>query len=131
MVGEIAAFLILLAGLYLVCLAAVAVIAPRSAERFLTRLGNTPFAHFAELSLRLIVGLALVRYAPNMLLSKVFSTFGWVIIVTTVAMLLLPWRWHQRFAKWSVPQATRHLTWFAIGSLLGGLGIVIAVLFGR
>jgi hypothetical protein len=131
MLIEVAALPILLAGLYLIALAGVALIAPRSAEGFLTRLATTPFAHFAELSLRLTVGAALILFAPRMLLPEVFSIFGWVLVVTTLGMLVVPWRWHHRFARWSVPHAARHLTLFAVGSFLGGFLLLIAVLLGH
>jgi hypothetical protein len=47
-----------------------------------------------------------------------FDAFGWVLIATSFGLMALPWRLHRRFAEWSVPQATKNMKLFAIGSFL-------------
>ena len=86
--------------------------------------------HILELFLRFVVGAAFVLYAPRMFLSGAFNLFGWVLLVTTACLLLVPWRWHQRFAQQAVPRATRHITLIGLASLaIGGL-ILAAVARG-
>jgi hypothetical protein len=55
-----------------------------------------------------------------------FNLFGWLIVVTAVALLLLPWRWHHEFGKWAIPWV-RHMTVFALGALALGMFIFYAV----
>ncbi len=117
-------------GLYLIGLAVLALAAPKAAERFLATLASTPVAHVVELSLRLTVGVALLLYAPRMLFPTVFVGFGWVLVATTLSLLLMPWQWHRRFAQWSVPQASRHLLLFAAGSFIGGVILLFATTRG-
>lgn len=118
---------VLLAGLYLVGLAAVAFISPRRAKLFLSRFASSPFAHFAELCIRLLVGVSLVLYAAQMKFPTVFSVLGWTIIVTTIALFVAPWHWHRRFARWSVPLATRNMALFGLGSLAAGVLLLLSV----
>ena len=121
---------VLLAGLYLVALAAVALISPQRAKRFLESFASSAPAHFFELFVRLVVGAALVLYAPQMKFPGLFAVFGWVMVVTTIGLLAIPWRWHRRFAAWSVPHATRNMRLFALGSLAAGVFIVLSVVLG-
>ena len=131
MITQLAALLVLLAGLYLVALAAFSVIYPARAVRFLEAFASSASAHLLELSLRLTAGVAILLYAPHMRFTGIFRFLGWVLVATTIGLFAIPWRRHQRFARWAVPFATRRLGLFAIGSLALGLFIVLSVLFGR
>jgi hypothetical protein len=62
--------------------------------------------------------------------ATVFVAFGWVLLATTAVLLLVPWRWHQRFAQLSVPKAVRYLPLIAIASLLLGSFVVFAAASG-
>jgi len=127
---DLASIPIVLAGLYLVGLAVLALAAPRAAERFLAMHASTAVAHVVELLLRLTVGVALLLYAPRMSFPTVFTAFGWVLVATTLGLLLMPWQLHRRFARWSVPRAVRHLPLLAVGSLGGGVVLLLAVARG-
>jgi hypothetical protein len=119
-------------GLYLIGMAVVIALKPLLAERFLKSFARSARAHYTEQAVRLIVGVAIVVFAPSMWYSDLFKAFGWLIIVTTVGLLLIPWQWHHRFGTWAIPFAIRHLKLFAIGaSALGTLilyGVSRAVL---
>lgn len=121
---------VLLSGLYLVALAAVALVSPERADRFLSSFASSASAHFLELFVRLIVGASLVLYAPQMKFSGVFTVVGWVIVATTIGLLAVPWRWHRRFATWSVPYATRNMRLLALGSLAAGIFVLLSVVLG-
>lgn len=116
---------ILLASLYLLTLGGASLVSPDRTRLFLASFAGSASAHFLELFIRLILGAALILYAPLMKFPTIFDIFGWVIVVTTIVLALLPWRWHRRFARWSVPLATRNMTLFALGPL--ALGIVILI----
>ena len=119
----IALTLVVLAGVYLLALGAASLLAPARASRFLLAFASSGPVHFTELLLRFAAGVALVLYAPRMFLSGAFHLFGWVLLATTAFLLVLPWRWHHRFAQQAVPLFTRYialigLVSFAIGSLI-------------
>lgn len=122
---------VVLSALYLLTLGAASLFAPAHAGRFLLGFASSPAAHYAELSIRLAVGAALVQYAPNMHFSSAFNLFGWVLLLTTLGLLALPWHWHRRFAQHAVAGATRFIALIGIGSLSLGAAVVYAVIHGH
>ena len=115
---------------YLLMLALAIWFKPNLAKRFLGGLVHSAGAHYLEVLLRLVVGLALLQAVPQLLFTPFLQGLGWVLLLTTLVLLVLPWRWHQRFAQWSVPMALPYLGWIALASFAGGLLIVIAVGYG-
>ena len=130
MIEVLALTVVVLTGFYFLALAAVSLFMPVLANRFLLGFADSALKHYAELFLRFAVGAALILYAPRMLLSDAFSLFGWVLLVTTACLLLIPWRWHHRFAQQAVPRATRHITLIGLASLALGGFILAAVVRG-
>lgn len=88
---------------------------PSLAERFLNACASSARAHYVEQVLRLVVGGALISFSPAMLQSQWIHLFGWIIVTTTVGLLLVPWRWHQKFARWVVPPVIRHMKLYSVG----------------
>lgn len=119
------------AALYLLTLGAGALIRPESAKRFLGGFATTPRAHFTELALRIVAGAALVSSAPRMAFGQAIAVFGWMLVVTSLALAIIPWRFHQRFASWAVPQATQQMPLIGIASMLGGVALLAALLLPR
>lgn len=126
----LASIIVLLAGLYLVVLAVVAFVSPERAKSFLSSFAGSANAHYLELMLRFVTGAAFVIYAPEMKFPVIFFVFGWVLIVTTIVLVVLPWRLHHRFASWSVPMATRRMPLLALGSLAGGAFVLLSAFLG-
>ena len=131
MIESLASGIVVLAGLYLCALAAASFFVPSLANRFLLGFANSKRVHFIELLIRFVVGGAFVIHASRMFVPGVFRLFGWVLVVTTVCLLFLPWQWHHRFAQYAVPRATRYITFIGLCSLALGLFILIAVIHGH
>jgi hypothetical protein len=55
--------------------------------------------------------------------SELFKLFGWLIVVTAVALLLTPWQWHHKLGTWMIPLVIRHMKLFAFGA--SALGVLI------
>ena len=54
--------------------------------------------------------------------SVVLIAFGWLLILTTAVMAIVPWRVHRQFSEAAVPKALHFLPIIAIASIvLGGL----------
>ncbi len=107
-------------GLGLITLAAMIVIKPLLAERFLKRFASSARAHYLEQTSRLIAGVAIVIFSSSMWYPDLFKSFGWLIIITAVGLFLIPWKWHHRFSKWAIPLAIRHLRLYALGAFALG-----------
>jgi len=72
-----------------------------------------------------------VLSAPRLAFSEALTIFGWVLIGSSLALALVPWRLHHRFAAYSVPQATRHMPLVGVVSIAGGLVLLGALLLPR
>lgn len=127
MVDSLALILVLGSGLYLIGLGALALSRPGLAARFLLGFATSARLHYLEMLMRLMIGLALLRRSPAMLWPDLFAGFGWLLIITTIALCAIPWRWHQRFAQQVVPRALQHLRLFALVSLVAGVALLWAL----
>ena len=121
---------VVLTGVYFIALAVVALFIPDQANRFLLSFAATPIVHYIELLVRLAVGASLVVYAPNMFAADAVSIFGWILLITTAILLVLPWRWHHFFAQRAVPRATRYIGAIGVCSLALGLSLLAAIIYG-
>lgn len=106
---------------YLVLLGVGALVRPDRAKRFLGGFAMSRRVHFTELAMRILAGAALLVSAPRMRFSPAFALFGWLLVGTSLVLALLPWRLHQRFAAWSVPEAVRYMPLIGASALAGGL----------
>lgn len=125
-----AAVIVVLSGIWLIGLATISFARPNLSKRFLGGFASSAFTHFLEVSIRIIVGTAFVIYSPQMKFSVVFTVFGWVLILTSIVLLFVPWKMHRRFADWSLPMATRSMLLFGFVSYLGGLFILFSLFLG-
>ncbi len=56
--------------------------------------------NLTEQGLRLLAGIAMVVRAPLSKLPDVFEMGGWFIVATSVALMIIPLRWHSGYAVW-------------------------------
>ena len=114
--------------LFLIGLAATIYARPSLAERFLNAFARSAGAHYVEQAVRLVVGGALVVFSPEMVRPDAFRIFGWVIVVTTVGLLCIPWQWHHRFARWVIPPVIRYVRLYGVGAAVLGALLLYGVL---
>lgn len=129
MIDGLAVALVLLAGIFLAGLGAACLFAPALARRFLLGFASSLALHYLELAIRLVVGGALLVVAPSMAFPRVFTAAGAVLVITTLVLALVPWRWHRHFAQRTVPGVLRFLPWLGLASLALG-GFVVFSLVG-
>ncbi|MFY8063825.1 MAG: hypothetical protein ACOVN2_08975 [Usitatibacteraceae bacterium] len=131
LITPLALVVVVLVGLYMLALGAASRCVPAPAGRFVRGVARPGLVHFVELFLRLLAGAALVLSAPNMYFSTAFLLFGWVLVITTASLLVVPWRWHRRFAQQAVPQAMRYIFLIGLASLCFGAFVLFAVARGN
>ncbi len=119
----VAAKIILVAiAVFFLLLGFISLVRPKHARRFLLGFAASASKHYAELFTRFVVGGAMLVVASHSTHSAVLTVFGWLLIVTTAVMAIVPWRIHRRFAETAVPRALRFLPVIGIVSVaLGGL----------
>ncbi|WP_339826773.1 hypothetical protein [uncultured Arenimonas sp.] len=128
MIETVALAVVAMVAVFFVALGAASLVVPARASRFLLGFADSPYKHYAELAARFLVGGAFLLAAPRASWPGAFSVFGWVLVATTAGLLLVPWRWHHRFARWAVPEALRLLPLVGASSLVLG-GLVLWALF--
>ena len=128
MTNAIVLIVVLLFGVYLVGFAVVSFVSPSFSRRFLEKFATSVSTHLLEQTFRLIIGTAFVLYSPSMLFAKLFEVFGWVLVISSLVLLVLPWCWHRNFSLWAVPFATHNLKLVASGSFIIGVTVISAVL---
>ena len=122
---------VLVTALYLLVLGGAALARPALAETFLGGFVSSATTHVLEIALRIVAGLSLVSAAPRMLGTPIISMFGWILVGTSLVLAVLPWRFHQRVAAWSVPRAIQHLPAIGIASIAAGCALLTALWLPR
>ena len=124
----VAAGVVVVAGLYLIALAVVALVRPASARRFLLGFAQTAAAHYTEMAARILVGVALVVASPQMLFSQFLFWFGIALLASSVLLLFLPWKWHRSMGERILPRLVGLLGVVSpVSLLLGGLLVAATV----
>ena len=130
MIQTAANAIILLTSIYLILLGVAALARPRLAGQFLLGFAKSPVKHYAELSVRLIVGAAFIAAAPSASHPSFFATLGWVLVGTTALMIFLPWELHDKIARRSVPKALPYLPLIGFSSIAFGGFVFTSVVRG-
>lgn len=130
LMNTLSAVIVVLAGIWLIGLAAIAIVKPDRVKQFFAKFASSAFTHFLEMFVRIIVGAAFVIYSPQVKFSVVFAVFGWMLILTTAVLLFVPWKLHRRFADRSLPLVTGRMILFALVSFLGGIIILFSFVLG-
>lgn len=130
MIEKVAFLVVALTGVYFIAFAVASLFASAQTARFLLGFASTPALHYLELSLRFMIGGSLAVSSPKMFASTAMNIFGWILLITTICILFLPWRWHWRFAQKVVPRATHYMTAIGLCSLPLGVFILTALIRG-
>ncbi|KAA3641545.1 MAG: hypothetical protein DWP95_06680 [Proteobacteria bacterium] len=122
----ITGFVVNIFALFLLLMAFLCFLRPALVRNFFDLFAATKQAHFIEQMIRLVVGLSLIRFAEMMKYSGLFYAFGWLIVVTSLLLIVLPWRWHQKFAQRVIPVVKKHLKVYGMLSLF----LAVMLLYG-
>ncbi|GMM86754.1 hypothetical protein [Pseudoalteromonas sp. MTN2-4] len=117
MMSDLAQWIVALLSGYFIAFGFLALIKPERVKTFLLAFAQSPKANFTEMACRLVAGMALIFNAANMKWALVFSVFGWVLIGTTLGLLVIPWQKHRQFAQRFVPPALKYLFLTGISSI--------------
>lgn len=120
--------IILLTGHFLIGFCFVSFIKPAATQHFLRQFASSAKAHYSEQLIRIIIGISLILNASQMQLMHFHLVLGWLIVITSLGLLGIPWRWHKKFADKVIPWVIRLLPVYAIGCLLLGSIMIYGVL---
>jgi hypothetical protein len=123
----VAGVVVVACGLFLIALTGVVFAKPALAERFFMSFASSARTHYIEQALRLLIGSSLVVLSPAMWQTNMFRLVGWAIVVSSAALILIPWRWHHRFGEWVLPMIVRHMRLYAVGLIAFGAVLLYGV----
>jgi hypothetical protein len=123
-VQSLALIIVAASGAFLIGVGVLGLVRPVQAQRFFLGFATSARKHYLEVAVRMLVGAAFVVAAPRMAASVAASVVGWVLLATTVIMLLVPWRMHRAFAERTVPKALGYLPLLAVSSVAAGAAII-------
>ena len=103
----IALIILIAAGLWLAGVAVLMALRPRYClhlfEKMSANLGRSNWRlQFTEQALRVLAGVALIVRAPASKLPLAFEIAGWFVVVSSVAIMIAPIRWHGAYGTWWV-----------------------------
>jgi len=101
-------------GVLLIGFAATTFSRPALAERFLMSFASSARAHYLEQTIRILMGSSLIVLSPTMWQATAFEILGWSIVLSSVALMLIPWRWHHRLGKHVLPKLVKYKRLYAV-----------------
>lgn len=123
MLLEIAKWVVILFGLFIITVAFVMLVNPKNARATLRKAGSTNFINYAEITVRLIPAIAMIVHSDFSKYPEAFNIFGWIMIITSLVLYVVPRALHHNFAMKSAdllkPIYVQWISPFAF--LLGGL----------
>ena len=117
------------AGVYLIGVSLFMMTSPQGALAALAKMAGTGLVHYGEISLRALAGVGLWLAAASSRFPDVLLPAGLFLVASSVALLLVPRRWHAAYSVWwarRIPAAA--VRPFALLSLGAGAALVWAVL---
>jgi hypothetical protein len=115
-------------GLYLIGLLVVTVLNKKTAVRYFSSFASSARAHYLEQVVRLIIGISMLTFSKSMLYPQFFEIFAWIIILSTVVLIVIPWTWHNKAGKWAIPLTIRNLKFYAVSASIFGVFLLYCVI---
>ena len=98
MIVFLAKWVVIFFGIFIIIIAFVMLFKPTKARNTLRKAGSTNFINYAEITLRLIPAIALIIYAELSKFPLAFNVFGWIMLITSLILYLVPRRIHHKFS---------------------------------
>jgi len=98
MITNLAKWITVLFGVFIIFIGLLMLFAPKKARALLRKAGSTNFINYAEITIRLIPAAAMLLYSDFSKLPIAFKIFGWIMVITSLILYMLPRRTHHSFS---------------------------------
>ena len=98
MIIEIAEWIVVLFGFFIILVGFIMLINPKKARETLRKAGSTIFINYAEITLRIIPATALILYSDLSKYPIAFKIFGWTMLITSLVLYVVPRKMHHKFS---------------------------------
>ncbi len=98
MVIEIAKWVVIFFGLFIVFIGFIMLVKPQKARTILRKAGSTNFINYSEITIRLIPATALILHSDFSKYPEAFKIFGWIMLITSLILYVVPRKLHYKFS---------------------------------
>ena len=98
MIIELAKWVVIFFGIFIIIIGFVMLINPTKARNTLRKAGSTNFINYAEITLRLIPAIALILCSELSKFPLAFKVFGWIMLITSLILYVVPRKIHHQFS---------------------------------
>lgn len=98
MILEIARWIVIFFGSFIIFIGFIMLIRPVKARNTLRKAGSTNFINYAEITIRLIPAIALIVCAEIAKFPEAFEIFGWIMLITSLVLYFVPRQLHHQFS---------------------------------
>jgi hypothetical protein len=98
MIIEIAKWIVIIFGVFIIFVGFVMLFVPKKARATLRKAGSSNFINYSEITIRLIPAIALILYADFSKFPDAFNIFGWVMLITSLILYIVPRKVHHNFS---------------------------------
>ena len=120
---EFAKWIVIMFGIFIISTGFIMLFNPKKARMALRKFASTNFINYTEITIRLVVGIALILYSDFCKFPESFKIFGWFMLITALILYCVPRKVHHKFSTKSAdiikPIYFRFISPFAF--LFGGL----------
>ena len=121
-------WVVILGGVWLIAVSCFMLARPQTALRCLGKMASTNLINYAEISSRMIWGIALVLAAELSKFPEVFRILGLFLAATSAVLFLVPRKWHAGYASYCSNRLSPPLVRiFAPFSLAFGIFLIYAI----
>ena len=113
--SRLAQIVVMASSLFLIGLASVMFVIPAVTERFILSFASSARAHYTEMFVRLLFGVSLVLLSHTMWQPRLFLVLGYAIVISSIALSVMPWQWHHRLGTRVLPIVVRYTRLYALG----------------
>jgi len=99
MITQLAKWIVMLFGLFIIFAGFLMLFKPKKAQGLLRKFASTNFINYTEITIRMIVGIALVLHSDFCKSPEIFKYFGWFMVVTALILYCVPRKLHHKFSK--------------------------------
>lgn len=95
---QMSKFILTLFGLFILFTGFLMLFAPKKAQSTLRKFASTNLINYTEITLRLLVAIAMILYADYCKFPKAFTIFGWFLLITALILYAVPRKLHHAFS---------------------------------
>jgi uncharacterized membrane protein YfcA len=98
MITLIAKWIVVLFGVFIICVGLVMLLTPTKARETLKKAGSTNFINYAEITIRMIPAIGLILYSDFSRYPEAFKILGWFMLGSSLILYFVPRKLHHDYS---------------------------------